>query len=47
MGDSTSVKFCGCKHDFQDKRFGKNQRLHTKCTDGWRCTVCENKKEGK
>lgn len=40
---------CKCKHDFQDERYGKQQRVHNKAnkasgTDqhAYRCTVCSN-----
>lgn len=42
---------CRCYHDFQDKRYGRMKRLHNptgrdgaKHPDGWRCTVCGDKK---
>lgn len=44
---------CSCSHAFQDKEYGKGQRVHnlsvkvegTKRTEkGWRCTVCGNVK---
>lgn len=42
------IKFCACKpHEFQDKRYGTNMRVHTTCNyaggkkgNGKRCTVC-------
>jgi len=41
---STAVKECTCKHEFQDKRYGKNMRLMNpikeKSDCNWRCTVC-------
>jgi len=39
---------CKCKHEFQDKRYGKQMRVHNKARkqreEGWRCTVCGDKK---
>jgi len=37
---------CNCKHDFQDERYGKSNRVHNYAVavnsknGGWRCTVC-------
>lgn len=34
---------CDCKHEYQDKVYGPQMRVHTKRTDkngGWTCTVC-------
>lgn len=54
MSDQTKVLKCSCKHDFQDKYYGKGLRLHNfgpKCYGfavrgpGWRCTVCGKTKE--
>jgi len=41
------IKRCNCKHDFQDKRYGKEMRLHNlteKQGAAWRCTVCKKEK---
>lgn len=32
---------CTCKHEFQDKRYGKGKRVFNKTTTGYRCTVCK------
>jgi len=42
---TTAILTCDCKHEFQDKTYGKGKRLHnrlnnTKDTRKWRCTVC-------
>ena len=41
---------CSCKHDFQDKRYGKGIRLHALCGPqpqrDWGCTVCGKIKTG-
>jgi hypothetical protein len=39
---TTKVIFCTCKHEYQDKRYGQQQRLHNAMVkEGfWRCTVC-------
>ena len=37
---------CDCKSDYQDKKYGKNIRIHNATVKypsgnpGWRCTVC-------
>ena len=37
---------CKCKHDYQDKKYGKGNRVHnfvvnnTKAGGDYRCTVC-------
>ena len=38
----TSVKSHGCMSEYQDKQYGKGQRLMNKLLSdkGWRCTVC-------
>lgn len=38
----TTTKQCSCKHDFQDKTYGKGNRLMNECKDGkaFRCTIC-------
>lgn len=42
---------CTCKSEFQDKEYGKNQRLHYRPKKNkqehdrqWRCTSCGNVK---
>ncbi len=45
----TKVQFCGCVNEYQDKKFGKQQRLFNKCAgtatkSDWRCTSCGVKK---
>jgi hypothetical protein len=39
-------RYCDCKHEFQDKEYGKGVRLHTVSEDGkkFRCTVCGKEK---
>jgi hypothetical protein len=40
---ATKVMQCKCEHEYQDKKYGKNLRLHNstiKEGGGWRCTVC-------
>jgi hypothetical protein len=39
------IKFCSCEHEYQDKKYGKNKRVHNKTTNGWRCTACGNEKK--
>ncbi len=38
---STKILECFCTHEYQDKRYGKNKRLHNPTKDGYRCTVCK------
>ena len=40
----SEIKTCTCKHAFQDKEHGPNQRVHNKTTKGLRCSVCGNEK---
>ena len=44
---TTEIKKCKCKHEYQDKRYGKGMRLHNETVKdkGWRCTVCGNVKK--
>ena len=46
------VKLCTCKHDFQDRAYGRGRRVHN-ATSGvggkkivHRCTVCGDEKDG-
>ena len=42
-----AIKTCNCKNDYQDKKYGKNQRIHNKFIKdggGYRCTVCNKDK---
>lgn len=41
----TIVKQCSCSHSFQDKTYGKGNRLHNQSEDGKKakCTVCGKK----
>lgn len=42
-----NVRPCKCNHEYQDRRYGKSNRLHNPTAKGdWRCTVCENVKKG-
>jgi len=40
------IKFCSCKHEYQDKEYGKNNRVHNELApksghpQEYRCTVC-------
>lgn len=41
----TKIIYCGCENDYQDKKYGKNMRVHNPCSEsskpiGHRCTVC-------
>ena len=41
---------CVCKHDYQDKTYGKGIRVHALCgpqpQKNWGCTVCGRITEG-
>lgn len=37
---AAEVKHCTCKHDAQDKMYGKGNRLMNEYNKGYRCTVC-------
>jgi hypothetical protein len=46
------IMFCGCKHEYQDEKYGSNKRVHNRVTKDekpncrrWRCTVCEKVRE--
>jgi len=40
------IKDCKCEHEYQDKRYGKNKRVHNELAKEknsvvkYRCTVC-------
>lgn len=36
----TAIISCTCKHTFQDKEYGKGNRVGNSCNAGYRCTVC-------
>ena len=43
----TAVKHCDCKHEAQDRIYGKELRLHNAMAGEkgkWRCTVCGREK---
>lgn len=36
-----AIKRCVCEHEYQDKKYGKKNRVCNKTAkDKWRCTVC-------
>ena len=40
---ATVIKPCDCKHEYQDKVYGKNMRVHNTMASekgDYRCTVC-------
>ncbi len=44
-----AIKDCDCKHEYQDKMYGKGKRVHTPMKAGnkegkYRCTVCAKTK---
>lgn len=44
-----AIKKCNCKSEFQDKKYGKDMRVHNKYikeNGGYRCTVCNKDKPG-
>lgn len=42
----TKVIACKCSYPYQDKAYGKGNRIHNYAEgkDNWRCTVCGNEK---
>ena len=40
----TAILACTCKHDYQDKKYGRGKRVHnrkaSKSTHNFKCTVC-------
>ena len=46
---ATKIKKCTCAHKYQDKKYGKNLRVHneggTKDKKTFKCTVCGVKKK--
>lgn len=44
MPKGASVYACNCEHKFQDKQYGKGQRLMNEAKEGPRCTVCSKVK---
>ena len=38
---------CTCKHEWQDKKYGKQKRVHNwrVKNESWRCTVCSKDKK--
>jgi len=45
----TKVIECTCKHEFQDRAYGKGMRIHNFAPKAggqgmWRCTVCKHEK---
>lgn len=37
---ATDVRKCSCKHEEQDKIYGKSMRLMNEYSKGYRCTIC-------
>lgn len=43
----TGIQACTCAHAYQDKKYGKGNRVHNKTVKhpssqgGWRCSVCK------
>lgn len=35
-----AIRPCTCEHEFQDKHYGKGQRVWNVSTKGMTCTVC-------
>ena len=36
----TKIAPCTCAHEFQDRTYGRGQRVHNRTVKGYRCTVC-------
>lgn len=34
------IKSCNCKSEYQDKKYGKNNRVFNMTAKGARCTIC-------
>lgn len=45
-GNNTKILPCTCTHAYQDKKYGRGNRVHNKIKTGagWRCTVCGKSK---
>ena len=47
----TKILMCSCKHEFQDKTYGKGMRVHNSFKPKetgrahYRCTVCRHEQE--
>jgi hypothetical protein len=42
---NTKILHCGCRHEYQDKKYGAQQRVHNPRAGGkFACTVCDNVK---
>ncbi len=41
-----AIKRCDCKNEYQDRRYGKKNRVHNERSNkqGYRCTVCGKEK---
>jgi len=42
------ILLCKCVNEYQDKKYGKNMRVHTpmnKEVNKYKCTVCGNEKQ--
>lgn len=45
MAKNTKVMRCTCKHEYQDRKYGKGKRVHNMKVDGkFVCTVCRREK---
>lgn len=40
----TKILKCNCQHDYQDKHYEENRRVHNVGKKADTCTVCGNKK---
>ena len=40
-----AIKKCDCKHEYQDRKHGKGNRVMNKtANDNYRCTVCKKER---
>jgi len=39
------IKQCNCPSDYQDKRYGKNNRVHNESRKGAVCCICGKVKD--
>jgi len=47
---ATAIMVCTCKHDFQDKKYGRKRRVFNSKADRkmnmWNCTSCGKDRSG-
>jgi len=43
---ATEIRPCNCKHEWQDKKYGKGRRVKNTTLSSYRCTVCGTVESG-